>query len=122
MVSGLRTNTYEERLKEIGLTTLEERRHQTDMIQTYKILHGKDRVEKDTWFKMASEGNRATRSAADQLNLRPQAARLDLRKKFFTNRVVDAWNDIPSKLKQVNTVSSFKNGYKKLRLTMVQHT
>jgi len=45
MVSGLRTNTYEERLKEIGLTTLEERRHQTDMIQTYKILHGKDRVE-----------------------------------------------------------------------------
>ncbi len=36
MISGLKGNSYEERLRELGLTTLEERRHQTDMIQTLR--------------------------------------------------------------------------------------
>ncbi len=34
MISGLEGKTYEERLKEVGLLTLEERRHQADMVQT----------------------------------------------------------------------------------------
>ena len=32
MVSGLKSADYEERLKELGMTTLEERRHQADML------------------------------------------------------------------------------------------
>ncbi len=43
MVSGLKAHTYEDRLKELGLTTLEEKRHQADMAQTYKI------VKEKTW-------------------------------------------------------------------------
>jgi hypothetical protein len=34
MVSGLKGKAYEERLKEVGLLTLEERHHQADMVQT----------------------------------------------------------------------------------------
>jgi hypothetical protein len=45
-------NTNEGRLSELGLTTLEERRHQADMIQTYKIVTGKDLVNKETWFNL----------------------------------------------------------------------
>ncbi len=33
----------------VGLTTLEELRYQTDMLQTFKILRGFDRVDSDTW-------------------------------------------------------------------------
>jgi ribonuclease P/MRP protein subunit RPP40 len=40
MVSGISGNSYEERLKELGLTNLKERRHRLDMIQTYKIVRG----------------------------------------------------------------------------------
>jgi hypothetical protein len=40
MVSGLKGRTYEEKLEELGLTTLEERRHQADMAQVYKIVTG----------------------------------------------------------------------------------
>jgi ribonuclease P/MRP protein subunit RPP40 len=32
MVSGLKGSTYEERLEELKMTTLEERRHQADML------------------------------------------------------------------------------------------
>jgi ribonuclease P/MRP protein subunit RPP40 len=38
MVSGLKGESYEEKLKELGLSTLEERRHQADMLQTFKIV------------------------------------------------------------------------------------
>jgi ribonuclease P/MRP protein subunit RPP40 len=69
MVSGLKAHTYEDSLKELGLTTLEERRHQADMAQTYKIVRGKDMVNKETWFESVTETGRATRSAADPLNL-----------------------------------------------------
>ncbi len=34
MISGLAGRTYEDRLKELGIVTLEERRHQMDMLQT----------------------------------------------------------------------------------------
>jgi ribonuclease P/MRP protein subunit RPP40 len=45
MISGLAGRTYEDRLKELGIVTLEERRHQMDMLQTYKILSGKEKVD-----------------------------------------------------------------------------
>ncbi len=87
--------TYEDRLKELGLTTLEERRHQADMVQTYKIATGKDMVNSETWFTSVTESGRPTRSAADPLNLR-----LEIRRQFFSQRVVESWNKIPASLKQ----------------------
>jgi hypothetical protein len=115
MVSGLHSGVYEERLQELGLETLKERRHQIDMVQVYKILKGKDRVDKDCWFQLASDTGRVTRASGDPLGLKPQMARLAMRENFFSQRVVNAWNKIPTKLKNAATVRAFKNGYKKLR-------
>jgi hypothetical protein len=98
MVSGLKSNRYKERLKEIGLMTLDERRHRLDMVQTYKILTGKENVKSDTWFQLVACGAaRATRLAADPWNNRPQPARLEIRGNFFTNRVVEGWNKFQQK-------------------------
>jgi ribonuclease P/MRP protein subunit RPP40 len=107
MVSGLKAGTYEEKLKELGLTTLEERRHQADMTQVYKILMEKDVVNSDTLFLSVNDAERNTRSTADPLNLRIQPA---------------SWNRILSSLKIAKTVKSFKNGYAHLRATMVENT
>jgi hypothetical protein len=73
MISGLEGKTYKERLKEVGLLSLEERRHQADMVQTYKIVTGKDMVKSETWFQSETLTGRATRSTDDPLNVRPQA-------------------------------------------------
>ncbi len=112
MVSGLKAGTYEEKLKELGLTTLEERRHHADMTQVYKILMEKDMVKSDTWFLSVNNAERNTRSKADPLNLLIKPARLEVRRNFFTNRVV----------KSAKTVKSFKKGYAHLRATMVENT
>ena len=40
MVAGLKGKTYQDKLKEAGLTTLEERRDRGYMIQTFRIIQG----------------------------------------------------------------------------------
>jgi ribonuclease P/MRP protein subunit RPP40 len=70
MISGLRATNFEEKLKELGISSLDERRKYLDMLQTYKVMTGKDNVERSTWFEMASSGQRATGQAADPLNIR----------------------------------------------------
>jgi ribonuclease P/MRP protein subunit RPP40 len=84
MISSLRATNYEEKLKELGISSLDERRKYLDMLQTYKVMTGKDNVERSTWFNMASSGQRATRQAADPLNIRPKAATLEVRRQFFS--------------------------------------
>jgi len=119
MVSGLVARDYEERLAELGMTTLEERRHQTDMAQVYKIMTEKDSVDKDRLFTLASVHGINTRAAADALGLKQNNARLETRRNFFTQRVVASWNQIPCDIKSVRNVQAFKIAYRKLRSARV---
>ena len=50
MVSNLKYKTYEERLVEANMTTLETRRFRGDLIQRYRIMTGKDDVDHKIWF------------------------------------------------------------------------
>ena len=47
---ALEHTTYEEKLREVGLISLEESRKREDMIQVWKILHGPDHVDKNKLF------------------------------------------------------------------------
>ncbi len=120
MVSGLSGSSYEDRLAELGMVTLAERRHQTDMVQVFKIVNGFDRVEAGTWFNHVNPGNIITRSAADPLNIAKPRGRLDLRLNFFSLRVVDGWNNIPADIKRARSVPAFKKAYRNLRLSDTQ--
>ena len=50
MIQGFRNFDYTERLRRCGLTTLKTRRIRRDVIETYKILTGKEGVDKGTFF------------------------------------------------------------------------
>jgi len=48
-VKGMKKKKYTERLRDLGLTTLKRRRIRGDLIETYKILSGKENVNRDTF-------------------------------------------------------------------------
>ncbi len=75
-------------------------------------MTSKDNVDRATWFDMASSGLRATRQVADPLNIRPKAARLEVRRQF-SQRVVEDWNGVPEQVKSAVSVIGFKAGLKK---------
>ncbi len=47
------------------------------------------------------------RAAADPLNLRIPASRLEVRKHFFSQRVPEDWNKIPPVVKNAETAKAF---------------
>ena len=52
MIMGYSKLNYERRLKLTGLTTLIKRRERGDLIQTYRILHGFDKVDHNIFFDL----------------------------------------------------------------------
>ena len=113
MVTNIK-GTYEERLAKLGMRTLEDRRLRGDLIETFKILTGKSDVKYQTWFQLAKDevGTVDTRSKTGHLNLsKPPNATTDVRKNFFSHRVVPHWNQLPDHVKMVQKTNDFKNTY-----------
>ncbi len=54
-IKDLAGQTYEEKLQEVGLETLATRRRQLDLIQTFKIVQGWDKVNAEDWFQKIQE-------------------------------------------------------------------
>ena len=52
LIAGLRDLSYDDRLKECGLTTLETRRLRGDQIEVFKILNGHANIDPNIFFKI----------------------------------------------------------------------
>lgn len=110
MISGLRSSVYEERLVELDLWTLEKRREMFDMIQVYKMANRIGNVQSSLIFNRdLNNSNRTTRNRSEPLNLVKQRSNLEIKRHFFSDRVVDKWNSIPSEIKKARDVKKFKN-------------
>lgn len=113
-ISGLKGKSYEEKLKEINLMSLDMRRLKADLIQTYKILNRIDDVKPETWFQTVGENPvRQTRLTDYSLNLIKTRSRLDIRGNFFSQRVIVPWNNLPTTVKSKPTISAFKKALDK---------
>ena len=117
------SGTYEDKLKQCGLTLLRDRRQRGDMIQTFKIINQVDDVPINTFFKISgSDHQHATRGAVtvndpeeevhpSNMNIAKPKAEGEIRRNFFSHRVVDNWNKLPADVKSATSVNDFKNMY-----------
>lgn len=119
MICDVKGSTYEEKLKDAKLMLLKERRMRGDLIEVFKVMKGISKVDKNNWFDMVTPEQRETRQNTvvneegererREWVIKKERFRLEVRKNFFTVRVVDAWNNLPATVKNASNVNMFKS-------------
>uniref|UniRef100_A0A803TVT0 Reverse transcriptase domain-containing protein n=1 Tax=Anolis carolinensis TaxID=28377 RepID=A0A803TVT0_ANOCA len=91
MIKGLENKPCEERLKELGMFSLQKRRLRGDMIAMYKYVMESHREEGASLFSAAPQ----TRTRSNGFKLQERRFHLNIRKNFFTvRRAVRQWNSL----------------------------
>ena len=75
-----------------------------DLIETYKILTGLDRIDSERMFPMVGEPG----TRGHSLTIRGKPFRTEVRRNFFTQRVVNVWNSPPQKVVEAKISCDFK--------------
>lgn len=104
LIPGLEKLEYRERLRRLGLWQLDERRVRADLIVVYKMHHGLTKPSFDSFFKTTGD-----RTRGNGVKIYKSRCLLDLRKHFFTDRVVDYWNKLDPDTVQASSLNSFKH-------------
>jgi len=104
MIRGLEPLCWEERLRELRLFSLEKRRLLGDLIVAFQYLEGACKKAGVELFTRAwSDSTRG-----NGFKLKKGRFRLDIRKKFFTIRVVKPWHRLPRVVVDAPSLETFQ--------------
>jgi len=85
MVKGYEKFSYETRLKKLRIYSLERRRLRGDLIETFQILTGKEKINASKFFERA---DKCGGLRGHQLKLFNPRCRTTVRRNFFCSRIV----------------------------------
>jgi hypothetical protein len=103
LIPDIRHKSYIERIKELQLMTLKQRRERIDIIQTYKIINQIDNVSPNDYFEFCEN---PTRNHGYKLKI--SRHNTSILGNFFTFRVAQRWNNLPQQIVNEKSLKSFK--------------
>ena len=101
---GLWDVPYHERLRRLGMRSLQELRLRSDLILTYKIIHHLIDLDFDEFFSYSLS---ATRNHGFKL-FKPHVS-LSSTQNFFNNRIINPWNALPKHVVNAPSLDSFSS-------------
>ncbi|GAB0204215.1 translation initiation factor IF-2-like [Grus japonensis] len=104
MIMELEHLSYEERLRELGLFSLEKRRLIRDLINAHKHLQGGCLEHGTRLFSVVP----SDRIRGNRHKLGHRKFHLNMRKNFFNVRVTKHWNRLPREVVESPAVEIFK--------------
>ena len=111
MVPGLKGLDYGRRLERLKLITLEERRNRSDLVELFKMSKGLSAIPWNLFFR-ADNSERTRGRTKKQVK---ESFKLDVRKYFFSQRVVNRWNGLSVDVVSAGTVETFKKRLEEVR-------
>ncbi|KFQ84074.1 hypothetical protein N337_01843, partial [Phoenicopterus ruber ruber] len=103
MIRGPEHLSYEDMLRELGLFSLEKRRLWGNLIAAFQYLNGAYKKDGDKLNRPCCD-----RTRGNGFKLKEGRFRQDIRKKFFTMRVVKHWNRLPREVVDAPSLATFK--------------
>lgn len=104
LIPGMRGKTYEERLKELNLMSLEQRHIRQDLLTFYNIINKKMDIDLDGITEIIGK----ERTRGNFYKIRPKYARLECRRNAYFHRIWKIWNELPDAVVKKTSVNGFK--------------
>ena len=114
MAGGQGAGDYREACRKVGLNSIQEELDEADMVRTYRIMYGHDRVDKESFWKMEEARPTAGRRRFKEKEVRRTLGiqRKAIRKKSFASRVQDSWNSLEDCVKKSKNPMAFRKAYR----------
>ena len=109
---GMFRKSYQQRLRELNLKTLEERRISLDIILLYKIIKKLIDIPFDSYFTFSTN-----RTRGHEYKLYVNSTRINCFKYHFCNRVVKYWNALPREVVALENLVQFKRTVSEMDFT-----